>query len=209
MTSSKNSVQPLDLDDLERQLREVAVSSIPRKSDDPLAELARIVGRDNPPRAASGEAQSSAAFRYRAATAAGARESDPAFDLEASIKDALGADPAYRLADDEAEEPAFEEDEHEIADEEEAHLSSRDWEEENYDDDAAYAGEAGGFDDIEQVPGMPGELAPVAPARRGFISPRALALAVGACPSSRHPEPAGLDRWGAPTCRLVTAPPRT
>ena len=54
MTLSKNSVQPLDLDDLERQLREVAVSSIPRKSDDPLAELARIVGRDNPPRAASG-----------------------------------------------------------------------------------------------------------------------------------------------------------
>lgn len=178
MTSSKNSVQPLDLDDLERQLREVAVSSIPRKSDDPLAELARIVGRDNLPRAASGEAQSSAAFPYRAATAAGARESDPAFDLEASIKDALGAEPAYRLADDEAEEPAFEEDEHEIADEEEAHLSSRDWEEENYDDDAAYAGEAGGFDDIEQVPGLPGELAPDAPARRGFISPRALALAV-------------------------------
>ena len=46
MTLSKTSVQPLDLDDLERQLREVAVSSLPRKSDDPLAELARIVGRD-------------------------------------------------------------------------------------------------------------------------------------------------------------------
>jgi SPOR domain len=178
MTSSKNSVQPLDLDDLERQLREVAVSSIPRKSDDPLAELARIVGRDNPPRAASGEAQSPAASPYRAGTAAGMRESDRAFDLEASIKDALGAEPAYRLADDEAEEPAFEEDEHEIPDEEEAHSSSRDWEEENYDADAAYAGEAGGFDDIEQVPGMPGEVAPDAPARRGFISPRALALAV-------------------------------
>ncbi len=177
MTSSKNSVQPLDLDDLERQLREVAVSSIPRKSDDPLAELARIVGRDNPPRATSGEAQSSAAFPYRAASAAGARESDPAFDLEASIKDALGADPAYRLADDEAEEPAFEEDEHEIADEDEAHLPSRGWEEENDEDDAAYAGEAGNFDDIEQVPGMPEEAAADAPARRGFISPRALALA--------------------------------
>ena len=46
MTLSKTSVQPLDLDDLERQLREVAASSLPRKSDDPLAELARIVGRD-------------------------------------------------------------------------------------------------------------------------------------------------------------------
>jgi hypothetical protein len=177
MTSSKNSVQSLDLDDLERQLREVAVSSIPRKSDDPLAELARIVGRDNP-RVASGEAPSSAGFPYRAASAAGAREADRAFDLEASIKDALGSDPAFQLADSEPEEPAFEEDEHEIHDEDEAHLPSRGWEEENDEDDAAYAGEAGNFDDIEHVPGMPEEAAADAPARRGFLSPRALALAV-------------------------------
>ena len=53
MTLSKTSVQRIDLDDLERQLREVAVSSLPKK-DDPLAELARIVGREAPLRAVTG-----------------------------------------------------------------------------------------------------------------------------------------------------------
>src|SRR6516225_2496500 len=46
MSVSKTSVQSVDLDDLERQLREVAVSSLPKRKDDPLSELARIVGRD-------------------------------------------------------------------------------------------------------------------------------------------------------------------
>ncbi|SEE15254.1 Sporulation related domain-containing protein [Rhizobiales bacterium GAS191] len=43
MTLSKTSVQAVDLDDLERQMRDVA---IPKRSDDRLAELARIVGRN-------------------------------------------------------------------------------------------------------------------------------------------------------------------
>ena len=104
MTLSKNSVQPLDLDDLERQLREVAVSSIPRKSDDPLAELARIVGRDNPPRAASNEAHSLPLLSLIGPHARPkAHDSDRAFDLEDSIKDALRTDPAYQLADEDAE----------------------------------------------------------------------------------------------------------
>ncbi|MBV8429251.1 MAG: SPOR domain-containing protein [Hyphomicrobiales bacterium] len=172
MTSSNNSVQPLDLDDLERQLREVAVASIPRKSDDPLAELARIVGRDNPPRTASSGAQNSTG------------SSEKHFDLESSIKDALRADPAYEPHDDDAEESAFEEDGADIRDEVddeadgEAHLTSRDWEEDDYEGETAHAGEAGRFDDVEDVPGIPEEGSHDTPARRGWVSPRALALAV-------------------------------
>jgi hypothetical protein len=47
MKQSNASIAALDLDDLERQL---AVASAPKKvlSDDPLAELARIVGQDDP-----------------------------------------------------------------------------------------------------------------------------------------------------------------
>jgi hypothetical protein len=172
MTSSKNSVQPLDLDDLERQLREVAVSSLPRKNDDPLAELARIVGRDNPQRAV--EAQPS--FPHRAAAADEADEAHHALNLESSIKDALRADSAYRPDDDDAEDLVFDEDEHEIRDEAEDEASQA-WEDENYEDDAAYASEAARFDDVEQVP-IPDEAVSDAPTRRGFVSPRALALAV-------------------------------
>src|SRR5215471_18251879 len=55
MTVTKKSVQSIDLDDLERQLREVAVSSLPnKKTDDPLSELARIVGRERPLRSIVG-----------------------------------------------------------------------------------------------------------------------------------------------------------
>ncbi|MBV9135538.1 MAG: hypothetical protein JO357_00640, partial [Hyphomicrobiales bacterium] len=107
MNLSKSSVQPLDLDDLERQLREVAVSSLPRRSEDPLAELARIVGRDNAPRAAS--SQSADAFRSGAQAQAApdasaeAKAEPDAYDLEASIKEALRADPAYDAADEHGE----------------------------------------------------------------------------------------------------------
>jgi hypothetical protein len=41
MTLSETSVQAVDLDDLERQMRDV----IPKRSDDPLTELGRLVGR--------------------------------------------------------------------------------------------------------------------------------------------------------------------
>jgi SPOR domain len=43
MTLSETSVQGVDLDDLERQMRTVP---LPKRSDDALAELGRIVGRD-------------------------------------------------------------------------------------------------------------------------------------------------------------------
>ncbi|MFI5013535.1 MAG: SPOR domain-containing protein [Hyphomicrobiales bacterium] len=46
MSLRKTSVQSIDLDDFERRLREIAVSSLPRKNEDSLAKLARIVGRD-------------------------------------------------------------------------------------------------------------------------------------------------------------------
>ena len=191
MTLSKTSVQPLDLDDLERQLREVAASSLPRKSDDPLAELARIVGRDGSSlRGDSGRGPSMGGSSYRAAGEKGRAgegsgqdpHADPAFDLEASIKEALRADHSHELAEDHAD-AAFVEDGHEahdeLASEDEAHASSEEWEEQNYeDDDAPYAADTGSFAAVEDVPGMPDETAPGDSVRRRGISPRALALAV-------------------------------
>ena len=41
MSVSKTSVQSVDLDDLERQLRVVAASSLPKKTADPLGELVK------------------------------------------------------------------------------------------------------------------------------------------------------------------------
>jgi len=185
MNLSKSSVQPLDLDDLERQLREVAVSSLPRRSEDPLAELARIVGRDNAPRAAS--SQSPDAFRSGAQAQAApdasaeAKAEPNAYDLEASIKEALRADPAYDAADEHGEE-VFEDDEPEnddtLAFGDEAHSPSEEWEEDTYEDEPAYAGEAGRFDEVERVPGAPDDEEADAPVGRRFVSPRALALAL-------------------------------
>jgi hypothetical protein len=65
MAMSKTSVQPIDLDDIEQQLREMAsswhIKSSPanwsaKTSDDALAELARRVGRDRSPRGVVGRA---------------------------------------------------------------------------------------------------------------------------------------------------------
>ncbi|MFI4997005.1 MAG: hypothetical protein ACHQAQ_14640 [Hyphomicrobiales bacterium] len=61
MAMSKTSVQPIDLDDIERQLRKMASSwhgqlSLAKTSDDALAELARRVGRDMSPRGLVGRA---------------------------------------------------------------------------------------------------------------------------------------------------------
>ena len=188
MTLSKTSVQPLDLDDLERQLREVAVSSLPKGSEDPLAELARIVGRDNAPRAVPGQAQSSGAFRLgvqpnsgRSARAEHLNDEDETYDLEASIQAALREDPAYDSADEHVEE-ALEDVEPEIEDalatEDEAHSGSEEWDEDSYADEPAYAGEAGRFDEVEDVPAIPEDEASDLPARRRLVSPRALALAL-------------------------------
>ncbi|SEE77389.1 Sporulation related domain-containing protein [Rhizobiales bacterium GAS188] len=197
MTLSKTSVQPIDLDDLERQLREVAVSSLPKKKDDPLAELARIVGRDKPLRAVpGGRAQAPEAAPSRAAAAReggmselrpGAPHADQSqFDLEASIKDALRADHVQNYAQgnvDEAQDLAqdltYEQDA--AAPEDATAQYSEEWEEPPYQEDAGDLDEQGAprFDGVEQVPGMPqGGSEPGAPARRSFLSPRALALAV-------------------------------
>jgi SPOR domain len=180
MTLSNTSVPPIDLDDLERQLREAAVSSLPRKSDDPLAELARIVGRDNSSLrgVASGRAQTPETSPYRAGAQGGSV--GDAFDLEASIKEALRANHSHDAMED-LPETAFDEDGHEARDEhvseDGSHPYAEEWEEQTDEDHAAYADEAGRFDAIEQVPDMP-DGAHDAPVGRRGISPRALALAV-------------------------------
>jgi uncharacterized protein YukE len=72
---SKTSVQPIDLDDIERQLREMAsawtgksssAKAAPAKtSDEALAELARMVGRDSYPRRAAGRAGRAISLDHR------------------------------------------------------------------------------------------------------------------------------------------------
>ena len=198
MTLSKTSVQPIDLDDLERQLREVAVSSLPKK-DDPLAELARIVGREAPLRAVTGGRGQSPASQPAAGsvTELGSAANPAGLDLESSIKEAVRADQARagvvaRAPAGAAQEAAadFVEDElvneeagyeEEAAAEDDSSSYTEEWEEPAYQEDGAdyEGGDAARFAGVEHVPGMPqrgegGE----APARRGFLSPRALALAV-------------------------------
>jgi hypothetical protein len=46
MKQSKNSAAAFDLDDLERELQQAIAPRKPAAGDDPLAELARIVGQD-------------------------------------------------------------------------------------------------------------------------------------------------------------------
>jgi SPOR domain len=50
MNARNNSVRSIDLEEFERELREIASASVARKASDPLAELARIVGREVVPR---------------------------------------------------------------------------------------------------------------------------------------------------------------
>jgi hypothetical protein len=196
MTLSKTSVQPIDLDDLERQLREVAVSSLPQKNDDPLAELARIVGRDKAGlrSIAGGRSNAPEPAPYRAGAhegqvsevRPGASDADRSeFDLETSIKDALRADRSHDAVQDEADDQqdlaqdlAF--DQAEGAPEDEAAQYSEEYEEQPYEDEGAYAeeGAVSRFDAVAQVPGIPGATAPRASTGRNFMSPRALALAV-------------------------------
>jgi cell division septation protein DedD len=186
MTLSKTSVQPIDLDDLERQLREVAVSSLPAKKDDPLAELARIVGRDKSLRAIpGGRAPVQEPAPHRAAASEGpigearpgAYADQTQFDLETSIKDALGTGHEQNYA--EGEQDLTYEQEAD-APEDEASQYSEEWEEAPYEDGADLDEHgASRFDAVEQVPGMPhGAAEPDRSPRRGFMSPRALALAV-------------------------------
>ncbi len=197
MTLSKASVQPIDLDDLERQLREVAVSSLPKRSDDPLAELARIVGRDKSLRSiVGGRAQalqpallpagandsavvkpqlgkSQLGERSAAAPAAQAE-----FDLESSVKEAFRTDQPHDAA---ADGPEMAYDEDGAAAEDEPPQYAEEWEEQQAEEDVAYADEGGSsrFDAVEQVPRIP-ELAVArgASTGRGFMSPRIFALTV-------------------------------
>jgi hypothetical protein len=182
MTLSKTSVQSIDLDDLERQLREVAVSSAPKKNEDPLSELARIVGREKPLRSIVGgraEAPQSVAQPVVANDAspaqprfaegrAMARPTPPA--LQPAIDEEAWADQAE---DTSVEEVAYAEDE------DAAPSYEEEWEgEPAVEDESVYAAENGAprFDAVEQVPGMSAE--PAAAPRRGFMSPRMLAITV-------------------------------
>ena len=107
MKLSKTSVQSVDLDDLERQLREVAVSSLPKKNEDPLGELARIVGREKPlrsivgGRAEAGQsvpqpavANDTAPAQMRARPAESESEAETA-DWEGEVEDAAEEQFAY------------------------------------------------------------------------------------------------------------------
>ena len=174
MKLSKTSVQSVDLDDLERQLREVAVSSLPKKNEDPLGELARIVGREKPlrsivgGRAEAGQsvpqpavANDTAPAQMRARPAESESEAETA-DWEGEVEDAAEEQFAYEGDEDVA--PSYEED----------------WQEEP-EDNAADAENvtASRFDAVEQVPDMRPEAAEKSAApRRGLLSPRALAVSV-------------------------------
>jgi hypothetical protein len=197
MTLSKASVQPIDLDDLERQLREVAVSSLPKRSDDPLAELARIVGRDKSLRSiVGGRAQASQPALLQAGAndsagvkpqldksqlgerSAAAPSAQAELDLESSIKEAFRTDQPHDAT---ADGPEMAYDEDGAAAEDEPPQYAEEWEEQQAEEDVAYADEGGSsrFDAVEQVPRIP-ELAVArgASTGRGFMSPRIFALTV-------------------------------
>jgi hypothetical protein len=198
MTVSKTSVQSIDLDDLERQLREVAVSSLPKQKDDPLSELARIVGREKPLRSIpGGRAQASQSVsqpviandtlptRQRLAeTSAAPKSAQAELDLASRSAGASWSDQARGAPDEQdafedAEQLAYDEDEIPVG--EDSQTYSEEWESGPAEEDVAYEDEGGAprFDAVEQVPGAPALAGgPDASTRRGFMSPRALAITV-------------------------------
>ncbi|MHB2166251.1 SPOR domain-containing protein [Alsobacter sp. R-9] len=90
MTEQNRSRPVIDLDELERQLREAAAA--PRRADasgrdDPLAELARIVGQDDPSRGSWRQSRPAApaAQAPQAPAAAAPRADEPFDDFEAEL----------------------------------------------------------------------------------------------------------------------------
>jgi hypothetical protein len=184
MTVSKTSVQAIDLDDLERQLREIAVASPANKSEDPLAELARLVGRDKSLRSLQGardELRRVAPFPANVAKSAlaGSQPANPRsdqseFDLHGEVKQGLRRG---KSGADHREDADFAPDQDEL--DEGPNVDEEAWEEESYPDEAEDVADEPntGYDAVEQVPEMPGE-GIEGVARKGILSPRALALAV-------------------------------
>jgi hypothetical protein len=177
MSLSKTSVQPVDLDDLERQLREVAVSSAPKKNEDPLSELARIVGREKPLRSIVGGRAEAAQAVPQPAVANDTAPTQPRF------VQAEAAGPAEPWADEtedavEDDEPQFAQDEDELATEDASVAYSEEWEDQPAEEDAVYAEEntISRYDAVEPVPGIEGEAA--VEKRRGLVSPRMLAFTI-------------------------------
>ncbi len=188
MTLSKTSVQPVDLDALERQLREVAVSSLPKRKEDPLSELARIVGREKSLRSIVGgraEAPQSVpqpviandvmpVQRLIESRPAAAPSPQPEYEAMESVEE------DWAEASEDGQQPVFEE--VHAAAEDESLSYAEDWE-----DQPAEEGEvADDHEDIsrsgsvEPIPGMEALTAEpgAASARRGLFSPRALAFSI-------------------------------
>jgi hypothetical protein len=189
MTVSKTSVQAVDLDDLERQLREIAVAApATNKPEDPLAELARLVGRDKSLRGLQGvrdemrrvaplptNVAKGSFTTLRPANAAAAQSET---DLDGQVKYAVRPDVLDASPPEEADLAA---DQDESLIEDGTDLDAEVWEEQPYAEDADDGADetSAGFDGVEPVPAMPRK-----PAARavglGIVSPRALALALPA-----------------------------
>ena len=163
MSLSKTSVQPVDLDDLERQLREVAVSSAPeeeRRSAEPSSPVSSAaksrcaassaVGRKRPRPSLSRAAANDTA--PDPASLRPGRSARAAAPIRLTVRRTTRSRTSRNSRRTRTSSPPRKS----------PSAYSEEWEEQTAEEDAVYAEEKPNsrFDDVEQVPGMPGEPAP-------------------------------------------------